>query len=48
MTKPYRNEVHKHELFPYTFSMKLTYPARTNEVKSHFTHSPRLLQLNRY
>ena len=44
----YDHELHKHELFPYSFSMNWPYPARKNEVKSHFTHWPRLLQLSRY
>ena len=44
----YDHEVHKHELFPYSFSMNWTYPLRKNEVKSHFTYWPRLLQLSRY
>ena len=48
MIKPHRSEIHKHELFPYSFSMNWTYPLRKNEVKSHFTRWPRLLQLNRY
>ena len=44
----YDHEIHKHELFPYSFSMNWPYPARKNEVKSHFTYWPRLLQWSRY